>query len=417
MSLIAAGISHQTAPVEDRERLAVSAEELPPLLRRYHADYGSGVVLSTCNRTEVYVHTREGHGEIPPSELMRDLADFKGYASGTVLPSFYELEGGDVARHLFRVAAGVDSMVLGEGQILGQVRSAFSAAHEARSLDAALSRLFHEAVRTGKQARAETRIARYAVSVSSAAVNLARQQVPHLAEARALVVGAGAAGKLAARALRDAGVQEIVVTNRTDSRAEDLAAYLGGRTVPFAQLDASLAATDLVIACSSAPGFLIDAAKVARAVKGRSTTLTVLDVAVPRDVDPAVGAIDGVCLFDIDDLQAVSEANLRRREEAAADVFTIVADRAGEFDEWMLNRRAVPTIRALVERADAVSRVEIARTARDLNLPPRAVDKLDAMTTAIVKKLMHDPIAYLKYADDPEEAAQTVRRVFGVRDD
>ena len=417
MSLIAAGLSHQTAPVADRERLAVTADELPRLLGRYHAEYGSAVVLSTCNRTEVYVHTRGGHGEIPPSELMRDLADFKGYDSASALPNFYALEESDVARHLFRVAAGVDSMVLGEGQILGQVRSAFSAAHEARSLDAALSRLFHEAVRTGKQARAETRIARYAVSVSSAAVNLAREQVPHLAEARALVVGAGAAGKLAARALRDAGVQEIVVTNRTDSRAEDLAAYLGGRTVPFAQLDASLALADLVVACSSAPGFLIDAAMASRAVGGRSMPLTILDVAVPRDVDPAVGAVDGIRLFDIDDLQAVSEANLRRREEAADDVLAIVEDRAGEFDEWMLNRRAVPTIRALVERADAVSHVEIARTARDLGLAPPAVEKLDAMTAAIVKKLMHDPIAYLKYAEDPEEAAQLVRRIFGVRDD
>jgi glutamyl-tRNA reductase len=417
MSLVAAGLSHQTAPVEDRERLAVSVEELPRLLRHFHAEYGSGVVLSTCNRTEVYVHTRGGNGEIPPSELMRELADFKGYDAGSALPSFYELEGADVARHLFRVAAGVDSMVLGEGQILGQVRSAFSAAHEARSLDAALSRLFHEAVRTGKQARAETNISRYAVSVSSAAVNLARQQVSQLAEARALVVGAGAAGKLAARALRDAGVQEIVVTNRTDSRAEDLAAYLGGRTVPFAQLDASLAAADLVVACSSAPGFLIDVAMAKRAVAGRSTDLTVLDVAVPRDVDPAVGGIDGVHLFDIDDLQAVSEANLHRRQEAAADVFSIVANRAGEFDEWLLSRRAVPTIRALVERADAVSKAETARTARDLGLAPAAAEKLDAMAAAIVKKLMHDPIAYLKYADDPEEATQVVRRIFGVRDD
>ena len=231
--LIAAGVSHRTARLDERERVALQRDEVPQLLQRYRERYGNGVVLATCNRTEVYVHTGQRASEAPPGELMEQLADFKGLSFPGDLPAYYCLQGAEVPRHLFSVASGVDSQVLGEGQILGQVREALSDAAEARSLDAALARLLHDALRTGKRARSETPIGRYAVSVSSAAVDLAREHVPALPYCRALVVGAGAAGMLAARALRDRGIQHLTVTSRTRERAEGLAEYLGAAVVPF----------------------------------------------------------------------------------------------------------------------------------------------------------------------------------------
>ena len=236
-------------------------------------------------------------------------------------------------------------------------------------------------------------------------MNLIRAHVPPLSECRALVVGAGAAGKLAARALRDHGVRRITVTSRTERRAEEVAAYLEGAVLPFSRLADGLAEADLVITCSSAPGFVVALALVEEAVSRRTTPITFMDVAVPRDVDPKVGEIPGVRLFDIDNLQAVSEANLKLREEAAEDVRAIVRRAARDFDDWLDGRRAVPTIKALVQRAEAVRHAELERTLRELRLDAQTADKLDRMTAAIVKKLLHEPIAYLRYADDSWEAS------------
>ncbi|MEE9278171.1 MAG: glutamyl-tRNA reductase [Dehalococcoidia bacterium] len=414
MALIAVGVNHRTAAVEERERLAVSSVELPEILGQYRRQYGNGVVLSTCNRTEVYIHLSRETAEVPPAEVMRQLANLKGLDPSRSLPRCYELQGMGVVTHLFRVAAGVDSMVLGEGQILGQVRSALRAAHEERSLDPVLSRLFHEAVRTGKRARAETRIAHYAVSVSSTAVDLVRVHVPPLRDCRALVVGAGVAGRLAARALGDCGMRRIQVTNRTESHARDLADYLGAEVVPFSSLRDTLASVDLVITSSSAPDYLIGPGMLEQALARREAPITLVDLAVPRDIDPAVADLAGVRLFDIDDLQAVSTANLRRRQEAAPDVDAIVRETARDFEAWMESRRTVPTIRALVEHADGVRRAELERTLLELGMDGQAREKLDRMTAAIVKKLLHDPIAHLRRANDPESAAQSLRRVFGI---
>ena len=415
--LIAAGVSHRTARLDERERVALQRDEVPQLLQRYRERYGNGVVLATCNRTEVYVHTGQRASEAPPGELMEQLADFKGLSFPGDLPAYYCLQGAEVPRHLFSVASGVDSQVLGEGQILGQVREALSDAAEARSLDAALARLLHDALRTGKRARSETPIGRYAVSVSSAAVDLAREHVPALPYCRALVVGAGAAGMLAARALRDRGIQHLTVTSRTRERAEGLAEYLGAAVVPFPQLADAVAAADLVITSSSAPGFLIDPPLVERARAIRVAPRTFIDVAVPRDVDPRIREFADVRVFDLDDLQGVSAANLQRRQRAAGDVRTIVADAADGYAAWLEGRRAAPTIKAIVERAAVVRAAEVDRTARDLRLDPAGRDKLDKMSAAIVKKLLHDPIHYLRDADDTESAAEFLRRVFGVEDD
>jgi glutamyl-tRNA reductase len=383
-------------------------------MRHFHSLFGHSAILSTCNRTEIYVNPHDD--EVEPSDLIAELARFKGLSKGR-LPSHYALRGREVPQHIFRVAAGVDSMILGESEVLGQVRTALSAAREAHSLDTSLSRLLHDALRTGRRARHETNIGRYAVSVSSAAVSLAREHVPDFESCRALVVGAGEAGKLAARALRDQGVREITVTSRTRDRAEELATYLNGAVVSFSQLSEAIASADLVISSSSAPGYLITPEILTRCRNGSQAPLTVMDVAVPRDVDPAVGHLPNVKLLDIDDLQAMSEANLRRREEAAAQVFRIVDEAADSYEEWLEARRVVPSIKAIVRRADEIRRVELERTLGELDLSPANGEKLDRMTAAIVKKLLHEPIDYLRSAEDSEESSATVRRIFGVEDD
>ena len=415
MTILAAGVSHRTAPVEARERLALSGEELHAALQHFRRAFGNGVILSTCNRTEVYVHSSDGQ-EWPPFELLQSLATHLGLNPQSDLPRFYELVDRSAAEHLFRVAAGVDSMILGEAEILGQVRHAMSTADEAGTLDAALTHLFHEALRTGKQARHETNIGRFAVSVSSAAVSLARDHLADFASSRALVVGAGKAGKLAARALRDQGIGQIMVTSRTAQRAENLAEYLHADLTPFADLAGALVHTDLVITCSSAEGFIIPAPLVAQALQRRETPLTILDLAVPRDVEPAARDLPGVHLYDIDDLQAVSDQNLRRREAAARDVETIVRDSAAQFSHWLESRQITPTISAIVARADRVRRAEVERTARDLALDDAAQEKLDRMAAAITKKILHEPITFLRRAEDTDDTAELVRRIFGIED-
>ncbi len=415
MRLISAGLSHRTARVDEREPFAISATELPEAVRHFARAFGNGVILSTCNRTEIYVHTHDT--ELEPVDLLTELASFKGRDHTTDLPGYYGLRGREVPRHLFRVAAGGDSMSLGESQILGQVRSALTGAREAHTLDAALARLLHDALRTGRRARHETHIARHAVSVSSAAVALVSQHVPDFRDCRALVVGAGEAGKLAARALRDNGVERITVTSRTLGHAEDLASYLGGYVVPFSELEIALAAADLVITSSSTDDYLIDAELVGRSRGGVETPIIFMDVAVPRDVDPAISALPGTHIFDIDDLQTVAESNLERRESATDDVLRLVEQAANTYESWLEQRHAVPTIKALVHHADSIRRNELERTLRELQINETDREKLDRMTAAIIKKLLHEPIDFLRQTNDTEDGAQTVREVFGVEDD
>ena len=412
---MAVGISHRMAPVEEREQLAVSAVEMGAALASFRSRFGTAVILSTCNRTEVYVSRSEADAH--PTELLYHLADFKGVDRRRSLPRFYELTGLEAVQHLFRVSAGIDSMILGEGQILGQVRGALHAARQAQALDARLSRLFHAALETGKRARNETDIGRFAVSVSSAAVDLARSRFASIHDCRALVVGAGEVGKLTARALRDAGVEQIVVTSRTPKRANELAALLGGATLPFNQLVQAIAEADLVITSSGADGFLIGPQQVEEALARREAPILFIDVAVPRDVDPAAAAVPSAEIFDIDDLQAVSEANLRLRERAAQDVERVVREAVAEFAQWLDTRRAAPTIATLVDHAEQIRRSELDRTIRTLRLDATDAHKLDAMTAAIVKKLLHAPIRYLKDSNPTDDTCRAVRRIFALEDE
>lgn len=411
MHITLVGIDHRTAPVAVRECFAFAAEELPEALPRFG---GAAVLLSTCNRTEVYLTS---HHPITAGSVIALLHELKGGADADP-NAFYFMTNGDAARHLFRVAASVESMVIGESEILGQVRSAFGAATDAGTDNAVLSRLFHSAIRTGGKVRNETHIGRNAVSVSSTAVALARNTLGDLTRSTVLVVGAGEAGKLAARSLRDSGASRLVVTSRTASNARELAADLGGEAVPFEQLKQALGEADIVISSSAAPGYLIGRDHVAQAAAQRNgRPLLIIDIAVPRDVDPAVREFAKVHLYDIDDLQNQVEENMNKRRKELTKAEKIVEEELGRFSQWLNSRGVVPTISALRFQADALRQEEMARTLKRSNdITPQQQERMEAMTNALVTKLLHNPIARLK-GDDGERYAAFVRELFDLDSD
>ncbi|MEX0787026.1 MAG: glutamyl-tRNA reductase [Dehalococcoidia bacterium] len=408
MHITLVGINHKTAPVAVRERFAFAPEELPDALPRFG---GAAVLLSTCNRTEVYL---TAHHVITPGSVIQLLRELKGDVE---VPdeTFYHLAGLDAARHLFRVSAGIDSLVLGESEILGQVRSAYSTATRVHAHNAVLSQLFHTAIRVGRRARSDTHIARQSVSVSSTATALAKRTVGDLASRTVLVVSAGEAGKLTARSLAEHGVSKLLVTSRTVGRAKELAAELGGQPVAFGKLGASMAEADIVITSSAAPDFLIGPDDVTRATAQRNgRPLLLIDIAVPRDIDPAVREMANVHLYDIDDLQTLVEQGRNARKQEVAKVERIVDAAVEELRAWLRDRGVVPTVASLRSRADELRQSELESTFKRLrDLSPEQRGAVEAMTGALVKKLLHDPIGVLR-SEDGERYVGAVRELFNL---
>lgn len=408
------GISHKTVPVSLRERFAFSSEELPRALARLRRAVGNGVVLSTCNRTELYYVTKSGQAKY--DQAARLLAAMSRVPSDELAGRCYFLLHEDAIRHLHRVAAGLESMAVGETEILGQVRTAFVAACEAGCANPLLTRLFHAAIRAGRRARAETFIGRYAASVSSTAVTLAKAILGDLSDRTVLVVGAGEAGKLTAHSLSKAGACRMLVANRTYGRAAQQAALLGGRAVPFAWLPQALEESDIVISCSGAPSFVVREEMVAAAMARRDgRPLVLIDIAVPRDIDPAVKDFPGVHLYDIDDLQAVSTANLRKRRKELSKVEAIVEEEVSRFLAWWHSLKVIPTITALRGQVEGMRQRELAKTfARLPHLAEEDRESIEALTGAIVKKVLHEPLVHLRDRGEDEDYLEVVRDLFGL---
>jgi glutamyl-tRNA reductase len=407
------GLSHQTAPVALRELLAFAPDELPDALERLGASFEGAAIVSTCNRTELYITS-----SAKPSRaaLVRALAEAKGEQAPEGA-RFYHSEGVDAARHLFRVAAGIESLVVGESEILGQVRAAFSAATAAKTSNPVLARLFHSAIRAGRRARSETEVGAHGLSVSATAVSLVRQALGDLRRRTVLVVGAGDAARLTAQALTAAGAGRILVTTRTFERAQDIAVELGAYAYPFEQLPALLAEADIVISSTSAPGHVIEREHVEAAMRRRrQRPLALVDIAVPRDVDPAAATVPGVRVFDIDDLQTQAEANRAAREGEVLAVETIVEQEVARFAEWLRQHGAVPTIAELRRRAEKARQLEVERTlARLPGLTPADRKRIEAMSRAIVKRILHNPVTRLKEPGS-ERHIEAVRDLFGIGD-
>ncbi len=396
MRVVLLGINHKTAPIDVRERFAFASADLPTVLGAFKAEYGNGAIISTCNRAELYVVG--GSGRPGRSELLRFLGQVKGENAEERRDRFYFATDERAVRHLFRVAAGLESMVLGESEILGQVRTAYAASASAGASGPILDRLFHAAIHVGRRARSETAIGRYAVSVSSTAVGLARKVFGDLRGSTVLVISAGEAGKLTARNLKETGVARLLVTSRTRERAAELAVDLGGQVHPFDQLDRGLAESDIVISSTGASTFLIDQSVMQSTMQRRNgRPLLLIDIAVPRDVDPSVRQCENVHLYDIDDLKAVADANMRQRKKEVGAAEALVEEEVSRFVEWYRALDVIPTISALRHHAEQVRRAELDRTLGRLpDLSPDEKARVEAMSRAIVKKILHQPIARLK---------------------
>jgi glutamyl-tRNA reductase len=411
------GASHHEADLDVRERVAVAGDEVPALVAALRERFGPSAVLSTCNRMEVYLAGEHGRDAV-----IDFLGEHGGIDVALARSTLVERRDIEAVRHLFGVAAGIDSMVLGEPEILGQVRGAYSLAIAEGAEDALLSRLFHSAIRVGRRARAETGIGRHALSVSSIAVHEAVALHADLASARVLVLGAGDAGRAAVEALVDRGVASVTVVNRTLERAEALAADLGGRAEPFDRLLEAMAASDIVIAASGSPEHLVQLDQTTEVLRARNERLAegpllVVDIAVPRDVDPAVRDLPGVVYRDLDDLRAISERNGAARGAEVERVQAIVDAEAQRLAEWWALLEVVPTIAALTERAEAVRRTQLEKALRVLRPSEEVRGHLDALTRAVVSQLLHDPITTLRQRGDRDAYVSAVRTLFRLDED
>jgi glutamyl-tRNA reductase len=414
VSVVVIGLNHRTVPLELLERTTVAADGLPKALHDLTArpNVNEAVLLSTCNRTEVYAVAERFHGAF--QDIRDFLCDVAHMAPEDLQPHLYSQHDAAAAAHLFSVAAGLESAVLGESEILGQVRSAWATAQAEGAARSSLNLLFRHAVEVGKRARTETAIGRSTASVSHAAVEMATERFGPLDDAKVLVIGAGAMGEGIVAALTGAGAGQVTVINRTHERAVELADRLAGRAVAFSALPDALADADVLLTSTGAGTVIVEADVVERAKAGRP--LLVVDVAVPRDVDAAVADLPGVTLLDLDDLRDWAARGIADRAAEAARVRLIVAEEVVNYGEIVVTRQAAPLVAQLHERGEAVRSAELARYRNRLDaLDDRQREAVDAVTRAIVAKLLHDPTISLKRdAGTPrgERNAAAVRDLF-----
>jgi glutamyl-tRNA reductase len=405
MHLVLVGTSHHHAPIELRERVALDPEQARALAQRL----GEAVCLSTCNRTELYVVADDAE------EAERGAVEALAELEPQVEHALYRLRDQAAALHLFRVAAGLDSLVPGEGEILGQVRSAYEAGTPGQLLD----RVFRQALHGGRKVRVQTAIGESPASVSSAAAALAEQVFGDLEGRRILLVGAGKIGEQAARNLLSRRARIAFVANRTLDRAHELAQRFDADAIPLEQIGTQLAQADVVVSSTSSPGFVLDAETVERARQGRQ--LLFIDLAVPRDLDPAIHELDGCYLFDIDDLEAIVSETLAGRRSEAERAEAIVAAEAEKFHEWQASLEIVPAIRSLRALAEEIREAELRKAEGVLGrLDDSQRKAVESITSQIVNKLLHLPTVRMKQAAVSADGviyAEAVRHLFGLGED
>jgi glutamyl-tRNA reductase len=399
MHIVVVGVDHTTAPIALRERLTCSSRQIPQLLAAVRQETQEGVVLSTCNRLEVYVVC----GEVAEGEksLLRILSEIRQVEPEEVAAHMYCLEDEQAIAHLLGVACGLYSLVPGEPQIQGQVVEALEIAQGGGYAGPILSALFRSAVVAGKRARTETGISRNAASVSHVAVQLARHLFPNLHEAKVLLVGSGAMSELAARNLRDNGAQRLVIVNRTLEHALNLARELHATHRPFTELCEALVENDVVISSTTAPRAIITPELMKRVMEQRQgRSLLLIDIALPRDVDPQVANFEGVHLYNIDDLQQEVDRGIRLRMQEVEHVQQIIAQEVAAFQRWQSSLSVVDTISDLRHYAESLRRQELARTLRRLapTLSDSEVAVVQEMSTRLINKILHVPMRQLKEA-------------------
>jgi glutamyl-tRNA reductase len=395
--LVCVGVNHRRAPVELREKVAFNGDDLERALPEMVKLDGvnEALVISTCNRVEVYV---AGEPDTSPYQLTQFLHKFHGVEDGALDEHMFRLVGEDAASHLFRVASSLDAIVVGEPQILGQVKSAYHTAAGVGTCGTTLNQVFHKAFNVAKRVRTETAIASSAVSVSYAGVELARKVLGEITGLQCLLVGAGEMGELAAQHFVERGAQ-LLVMNRSYERAHRLAEQYGGAARDINELWDMITRVDIVLCSTSAPNFIINKDMMKRAAKKRRyRPIFLIDIAVPRDIDPAVGEVEGVFCFDVDDLAEVVEENLEIRRSEADRAEDIVREEVIGFAKKTRERRAVPTIKALQKMANDVAAAEIEKTLSVLgdDATKKQKKSVEAMGKAIVKKMLHSPLMKVK---------------------
>jgi len=420
MYVLVAGVNHKTAPVEIREKFSIAG----PALQEAYASLSScsgiegSIILHTCNRTEVYATTRDI--EAGTRDLEKFLREYSGLGYHELKNHLYQPNCHDAINHVFRVAAGLDSMVLGEDQILGQVKDAYLEAIETGSSDGVLNALFQKAIYVGKRVRTETELDKYPISISASAVELARRSLGDLQDKTVMVVGAGDMSELTTRYLMQNGVQSVIVSNRSYDKAVSLANSLQGKAIRLDDLPDMLPQTDIVISCTSAAHYVMHAENCGDSLSNRQgQPIILIDIAVPRDIDPALGNIPGVHLYDIDDLQGVVDANYLERQRASRGAEKIIAEELEKFNQWLASLYVVPVITALKSQAEVIKNQELKKAMNRLGKVSDHQQKvLGSMANSIVNQLLHHPVITLKemaVSNDGHLYAEVVKKLFDLK--
>ncbi|MBV4411506.1 glutamyl-tRNA reductase [Enterobacteriaceae bacterium YMB-R22] len=417
MTLLALGINHKTAPVSLRERVTFSPDTLDRALDSLLAQpmVQGGVVLSTCNRTELYLSVEQQ--ENPHDALIRWLCDYHKLDEAEVRHSLYWLQDNEAVSHLMRVASGLDSMILGEPQILGQVKKAFADSSRGHVGASELERMFQKSFSVAKRVRTETDIGASAVSVAFAACTLARQIFESLSEVTVLLVGAGETIELAARHLREHQVRKMIIANRTRERGRLLAAEVGAEEIGLPDIDARLPQADIIISSTASPLPIIGKGMVERALKARrNQPMLLVDIAVPRDIEPEVGKLANAYLYGVDDLQAIIQHNMAQRQAAAVQAETIVAQETGEFMAWLRARNAAQSIREYRGKAEAARDELTAKAMASLQQGADAQTVLQELAWKLTNRLIHAPTKSLQQAarDGNDERLHILRSSLGL---
>ncbi|OXS29908.1 MAG: glutamyl-tRNA reductase [Desulfovibrio sp. MES5] len=411
------GLNHRTAGVDVRERFALAnhCDEEHWALPCTGA-VSESVILSTCNRVEILA---AGAGDMA-EQILCNWAKARGTDVEDLRPYVYVHKNLEAVRHLFSVASSLDSMVLGEPQILGQLKTAYRKAVKSRATGVILNRLLHKAFSVAKRVRTETAVASSAVSISYAAVELAKRIFGDMREHKAMLVGAGEMAELAAMHLLQSGINEILVANRTHVRGQELAKQFNGRAIPFEQMPHYLLDVDIIITSTGSQEPIIRARDIRAALKARKNRpMFFIDIAVPRDIDPDVNGLDNVYLYDIDDLREVVEENLANRRDEAAKAAEIVNEEVAYFSKWLASLDMQPTIVDLIKKSQAIAEEELAKTLKRLGpVDDTTREALEAMARSLVRKLNHDPIMFLKHGGMSQEGngprISVMRRIFNL---
>ncbi|RJQ18636.1 MAG: glutamyl-tRNA reductase [Nitrospiraceae bacterium] len=417
MNILVIGLNHKTAPIEVREKIAFDGpklEEAISILKKSQV-VRENIILSTCNRVEIYAGVSDVDSGV--ESIKGFLSDFHKVARDLLDKSLYIHRESEAIRHMYRVASSLDSMVVGEPQILGQLKDAYEAALKHRGTGIILNKLMRKSVSVAKRIRTETKIAESAVSISFAAVELARKIFEDLSTKSFMLIGAGEMAELAARHLINNGVRNVLVTNRTQARAEELAHEFHGRVVPFESFVNELLHTDIVICSTGAPHYILMKDQVHKTMKERKQKpVFIIDISVPRNIDPQINDLDNVYLYDVDSLQGIVETNVKERAKEAQKAEKIVDEEIESFVKWNASLAATPTIVALRDKAEAIRKEELEKAFRKLGpLEEEKIKTIEYLTASIVNKLIHPPTAALKSAGEDKEAMlDIVRKLFNL---